>query len=187
MDNQPTPYLDAFSDWHTSRFGCAPADAPAAPYRYEGWVAAQACHDAEGQLEICDRNGHHLQAGDVVIGHHGYVRNDGYLPKAAPDTIRALLEVYWNRTSAAFELRPVDVHPDDLEWALRYPYRRILYELKVSSGKDAKGRYAGPRTDMVCESLERLEPGVAKAFLVRMIPELKSHQVSSYPWMTLPA
>lgn len=59
--------------------------------------------------------------------------------------------------------------------------------LEVSSGQDAKGHYAGPRADMVCESLERLEPEVAKAFMEKMIPEFKGHQVSFYPWLTLPA
>lgn len=180
----PVSYPHAFSDWHMVQFGCAPTDAPAAPYRYEGWLAGQALvlKDGGAQLEICDKNGHRLRVGDVVIGHHGYVRNDGYLPKAAPDTVRALLEVYWDRTSGSFELRPVGIHPEDLEWARRYTYRRLLYKLEVSSGKDAKGHHAGPRVDMVCETLERIEPELAQVFLEKLAPELRGYTVCTYPW-----
>jgi hypothetical protein len=177
--NKTEAQVRAFNDWHLATYGCNAADDAAGLYRYEGWMAAQETTGDRVRIEIRDMHGVRLNEGDIVIGLHEFKPGDGYLPKKAPKTLRALLRVKWDSSSAAYQLESAGVHPDDVVWAKDYFYRRPLYRLQVDNEKNEAGFTVGPREDMVCTGLERLEPTHAEQLLRDMTAQLDGMLVGS--------
>lgn len=85
-------------------------------------------------ISLClpDKNDIEIYEGDIVEGHMGWLKGDGYLRKGYPTKIRQRLEVVFNKKGweAGFDLLHIGYHPDDVAARQDYFYRNILYSLQ---------------------------------------------------------
>lgn len=118
------------------------------------------------ELEIRDKNGELLKEGDLVIGRMSFMGS--YRRKGFPETVRVILRIHWNKFTGAYELEPVEDHPEDHEFRQWYQengpygsgYRAYDYELSVELNRNKAGCYlhGSYRDDMRCGCLEKYRP-----------------------------